>query len=58
MLDVIEQSDGVGLNDITRTVNASKKVVQHCLKLLEVEGLLFRDRKFYRTANPRLFLAS
>ena len=53
VLDVIEQSDGAGLYGITRTVNASRKVVQHCLKLLEVEGLIFRDRKYYRTANPR-----
>jgi ATP-dependent DNA helicase RecQ len=55
VLDVIEQSDGAGLYDITRLVNVSYKVATQCLKLLEVEGLIFKDRKYFRTANPRHF---
>lgn len=53
VLDIIEQSEGAGLYDIIRSVNASKKVVEHCLKLLEVEGLIFKDRRYFRTTNPR-----
>lgn len=53
ILDVIEQSDGTGLSGITRAVNVSYKVAGQCLKQLEVEGLIFKERKYYRTAKPR-----
>lgn len=53
VLDYIENGSGVGPRELERALNASKSVVEKCLKLMEVEGLIFKDKKYFRTVKPR-----
>lgn len=54
VLGYIGKSQGVKLSDLKRRINASESRIKNCIKYLEVEKLIFKnriDRKYYRTAN-------
>lgn len=53
ILAVIEDSDGLTVNEILRQINLSKNRVERALKLLEVDGAVTRNQMRYRrTVNP------
>ena len=55
ILELLENSDGMGLNDILSNLNISKSMVEKALKIMEVEGAIGQayDKKklYFRTPN-------
>ncbi|MCR3921634.1 MAG: RecQ family ATP-dependent DNA helicase [Firmicutes bacterium] len=52
VLRVIEQSDGLSIYGIQRELNMSKGRLEKCLKMLEIEGAIAKDKSLYkRTVN-------
>ncbi len=53
ILTVIEQSNGLTVNEILRRINLSRPRVERALKLLEVDGAITHSQTRYRrTVNP------
>jgi ATP-dependent DNA helicase RecQ len=53
VLDMVEQSAGMTINDLMARLNYRYGVIEKALKLLEVDGAVVRDRTTYsRTPNP------
>src|SRR4051812_17317844 len=53
VLDVIEDVDSVGLNDLQQRINMRRGKLDQCLKFLEVDGAIVRTgSRYFRTANP------
>lgn len=53
VLRALEQSEGLGINDLQKNVNASFSVLEKALKLLLIEGAVSQIKNVYhRTVNP------
>ncbi len=48
-----EADDGLSIPSILRFINLSQSRVEKCVKLMEIEGAIFKNgSKYYRSANP------
>lgn len=54
VLTLIEEADdGLSISSMLRLVNLSQSRVEKCIKLMEIEGAVFKSgSKYYRSANP------
>jgi ATP-dependent DNA helicase RecQ len=53
VLDTLRNGDGVPRYELERTVNVRRKRIESMLKVLEVEGAVYRDgSKWFRSATP------
>ncbi|CAN5601664.1 RecQ family ATP-dependent DNA helicase [soil metagenome] len=53
VLDALSETDGMTIGELERVVNVSHRRLEQCLKFLEVEGAVVRDRQLYqRTPIP------
>jgi len=54
VLTLIEETDdGLSISSMLRLVNLSQSRVEKCIKLMEIEGAVFKSgSKYYRSANP------
>src|SRR5262249_14875128 len=53
VLHAIEQSDGLRLSDLEARLNLTQGRIKQCLKVLEIDGAIFRDASRYvRSVNP------
>jgi ATP-dependent DNA helicase RecQ len=53
VLDAVEASDSVSLDELQQAMNLRRGRLQQCLKLLEVDQAIVKQgARFFRTANP------
>jgi ATP-dependent DNA helicase RecQ len=53
VLGAIEESDRLTVSQLEARVNLSRGRIEQCLKVLEIDGAVFRERgRFSRSANP------
>jgi len=54
VLTLIEETDdGLSISSMLRLVNLSQSRVEKCIKLMEIEGAVFKSgSKYYRSTNP------
>jgi ATP-dependent DNA helicase RecQ len=53
VLDQIEESEGLRLSDLEARLNVSHGRIEQCLKVLEIDGAIFREgSRYVRSANP------
>jgi ATP-dependent DNA helicase RecQ len=53
VLDAVEATESVSLDELQRSLNLRRGRLQQCLKLLEVDqAIVKKDSRYFRTANP------
>jgi ATP-dependent DNA helicase RecQ len=53
VLGQIEEGEGLRLTDLEARLNLSRGRIEQCLKILEIDGAIFREESHYvRSANP------
>lgn len=56
VLDLIENKSGISKTDILNNINIKKNRIDQCLKFLEIENLIIKEKNMYfRTVNPYQF---
>ena len=55
LTSIEEADDGLSISSMLRLVNLSQSRVEKCIKLMEIEGAVFKSgSKYYRSTNPWL----
>ena len=56
ILELIENNNGISETDILNKINIKKNRINQCLKFLEIENLIIKEKNMYfRTINPYQF---
>ncbi|GAB6155800.1 hypothetical protein JCM17380_45510 [Desulfosporosinus burensis] len=54
IVHLIEESDhGLTINEILKLANLSKGRIERCIKVLEIDGIIAKNKStYFRTVNP------
>lgn len=53
IVEVLENNNGLSVNQIFKFINMKKASIDKCLKFLEIDGVVYKEKsKYYRSLNP------